>query len=53
MCILFKLNYAKFGVSNLFVSKVIEKNFGGGGSGRLDPLSTGRVNNCCGLTYFN
>ena len=46
MCILLKLDYAKFGVSNLFYSKVIEeKPFGG----RLDPpdpppLDKGRVN---------
>ena len=34
MCILFKLYYATFGVSSLFISKVIEeKPFGG----RLDP----------------
>ena len=34
MCILFKLHYAKFGVSNLFFSKVIkEKPLGG----RLEP----------------
>ena len=38
MCILLKFDYAKFGVSNLFFSKVFEgKPFGGwgGGGGRL------------------
>ena len=35
MCILFKLHYAKFGVSNLFLSKVIEEKPLGV---RLDPL---------------
>ena len=34
MCILLKLDYAKFGVSNLFFSKVIEEKPLGGG---LDP----------------
>ena len=41
MCILLKLDYAKFGVSNLFFfSKVIkEKPLGGGGGGlNLQPL---------------
>ena len=39
MCMLLKLEYAKFGVSNLFLSKIIkEKPFGGGG-GLLDPLA--------------
>ena len=43
MCILLNLNYAKFGVSNLFFSKVMEEKPLGG---RLDspPLGTGRVN---------
>ena len=43
MCILLKLHYAKFGVSNLFFSKVIEEKPLGG---RLDPppLGIGRVN---------
>ena len=40
MCILSKLHYAKFGVSNSFFSKVIEEKPLGG---RLDPLGTGRV----------
>ena len=40
MCILLKLNYAKFGVSNLFFSKGIEEKPLGG---RLDPLGTGRI----------
>ena len=35
MCILLKLDYAKFGVSNLFFSKVIEEKHLGGW---LDPL---------------
>ena len=35
MCILLKLDYAKFGASNLFFSKVIEeKPLGGGGLAR-------------------
>ena len=29
MCMLLKFNYAKFGVSDLFLSKVIEKNIWG------------------------
>ena len=38
MCILLKLDYTKFGVSNLFFSKVIdEKPLGG----RPDPLGKG------------
>ena len=40
MCILLKLNYARFGVSNLVFSKVMEENSLGG---RLDSLGTGRV----------
>ena len=41
MCILLKLHYAKFDVSRLFCSKVIEKKtFGGVGS---TPLGKGRV----------
>ena len=40
MCILLELNFEKFGVSNLFVSKVIgEKPLGG------RPPGTGRVKN--------
>ena len=35
MCILLKFDYAKFGVSNLCFSKVIEEKPMGG---RLDPL---------------
>ena len=34
MCILLKLDYAKFGVSKLFLSKVMEKNLW---RCRLDP----------------
>ena len=48
MCILLKLDYAKFGVSNLFLSNVIEENPLCG----LDPpppLGTGRVNRPCKL----
>ena len=41
MCILLKLDYAKFGVSNLFFSKVIEEKLLGVGS---TPLGTGSVN---------
>ena len=43
MCILLKLDYAKFGVSNLFFSKVIEEKPLGVW---LDspPLGAGRVN---------
>ena len=32
MCILFKLHYAKFGVSNLFFQKLSKKNLWGVGS---------------------
>ena len=40
MCLLLKLTYAKFGVSNTFFSKVIkEKRLGS-----ADPPGTGRVN---------
>ena len=39
MCILLKLHYAKFGVSNLFFSKVIEEKPLG------DRLGKGRVKN--------
>ena len=43
MYILLKFDYAKFGVSNLFFSQVIEeKPLGGVGS---TPLGKGRVNN--------
>ena len=41
MCVLLKLNYAKFGVSNLSCSKAIEEK--SLGRGRLDPIGTGRV----------
>ena len=40
MYILLKLDYAKFGVSNLFFSKVIEENLWGVGS---TPPGKGRV----------
>ena len=44
MCILLKLHYAKFDVSSLFCSKVIEEKPLGVGGGRLDsPLGKGRV----------
>ena len=43
MCRLFKLDYAKFGVSNLFFSKVIEEKPMGGLA--RPPLCTGRVKN--------
>ena len=51
MCILLKLDYAKFSVSNLCISKVIE---GKPLVGRLDPplppsLGTGRVQNLFSL----
>ena len=39
MCILLKFDYAKFGASHLFFSKVIEEKPMGG---RLDPLGKGR-----------
>ena len=42
MCILLKLDYAKFDVSRLFCSKVIEEK---PLRGRLDSLGKGRVNN--------
>ena len=41
MCILLEFDCAKFGVSNLFCSKVIEEKPLGG---RLDPLGKGSVN---------
>ena len=44
MCILLKLDYAKFGVSNLFLSKGIEEKPLGVGSTPSPPLGTGRVN---------
>ena len=40
MCILLKLHYAKFDVSSLICSKVIEEKPLGG---RLDPLGKGKV----------
>ena len=41
MCILLKLHYAKFDVSRLFCSKVIEeKPCGGGGVGSIPSNST-------------
>ena len=57
ICILSKLHYAKFGVSNLLFSKVIEEK-PLGGSARLPPLplDTGRVNvspsQCCNHCPF-
>ena len=42
MCISLKLEYAKFGVSNLLLSNVIEKIPLGG---RLDPLGKRRLKN--------
>ena len=39
LCVLLKLKYAKFGVSNLFFPNVIEEKPLGG---RLDPLSLGQ-----------
>ena len=43
MFILFKLGYAKFGVSNLFLSKVMERNLlkegeGGGGETNVNSV---------------
>ena len=38
MCILLKLNYAKFGVSNLFFQKLSKKNLWGVGSTPFGPL---------------
>ena len=58
MCMLLKLHYAKFDVSSLFCSKVIEeKSLGGGSVGPPPPLFKGRVklyfllssNVCCDL----
>ena len=43
MCILLKLHYAKFGVSNLFFSKVIEEKPLGGRLYTPTPYGTGRV----------
>ena len=42
MCIFLKLDYANFGISNLFLSKVIEEKLLG--EGRFDTLGKGRVN---------
>ena len=45
MCILLKLDYAKFDVSSLFFSKVIEeKPLGGSSRSPPAPLGKGRVN---------
>ena len=43
MCILLKLHYAKFDVSRLFCSNVIEENLWGVGSTPPPPLGKGRV----------
>ena len=45
MCLLLKLDYAKFGVSNLFSSKVIKEKLFLLRGGWLDPLGKGRVKN--------
>ena len=42
MCILLKLDYAKFGVFNLFFTKVIEEKPMGGGGGSARPLPLGK-----------
>ena len=46
MCILLKFDYAKFGVSNLCFSEVIEEKPLGA---RLDPPGTERVENFCSV----
>ena len=44
MCILLKIDYAKFGVSNLFFQKVIEEKPLGGGVGSIpSPLVKERL----------
>ena len=45
MCILLKLNYAKIGVSNLFLSKGIEEKPLGGWLGPPTPLGQEGLNN--------
>ena len=46
MCILLKLEYAKFGVSNLFLQPLLKKNLWVVGS---TPLSKGRVKKPLGV----
>ena len=43
MCILLKLDYAKFGVSNLFFQKLSKKNLWGSARPPPPPLGKGRV----------
>ena len=43
MCMLLKLDYAKFGVSNLYFSKVIKENLWGGGSPPPPPQKKGLI----------
>ena len=50
MCILLKLHYAKFDVSRLFCSKVLEKKPQGVGS-IPPPLGTGRVNKSSEINF--
>ena len=45
MCILFKLQYAKFGVSNFFFFKSYRRKIFGGSAGT--PLDKGRVKRGC------
>ena len=51
MCILLKLNYSKFGVSNLFFSKSYGRKTFGGSAPPHTPssLGTGRVNKITNL----
>ena len=49
MCILLKLDYSKFGVSNLFFQKLSKKNLWGVGS---SPLGKGRVKTIQDLSYM-
>ena len=44
MCILLKLGYAKFGVSNLFFFKSSQRKTFGGSARSPPPLCKGRVN---------
>ena len=52
MCMLLKLNYAKFGVSNLFLSKGIEEKPLGVGSARTPLVQEGLMVNYCQFQFF-
>ena len=52
MCILLKLDYAKFGVSNLFFSNVIEETFGGLLDSPPPPLEQEGLNFIQNISYL-